>query len=103
MTTAAMSTTMTKPAVPFSQKLWDVLTKLAVAGVIGVFTYVESLARRVTDTEYAVRNALTGISEVKQQLTVLQNDSSRKQDVVIEKLEALGNRLTRIETKLENR
>lgn len=102
MTTAAVDT-MAKASVPFSQRLWDVLTKLAVAGVIGVFTYVESLARRVTDTEYALRNAMAGVVELKQQLTVLQHDSSRKQDVVIEKLEALGNRLTRIETKLENR
>lgn len=79
-------------------RFWDAVVKLSVITVAGLATYIMALNGRLAEVEYAARKNSEAIQRIEAQHVVI----LQKFDKIIEALEGLGTRLTRIETKLEH-
>jgi hypothetical protein len=78
-------------------RIWDILLKLSVPAAVCISGWVNTIQTRVSEMEYVTRRNAEAISRLESQNTMLQ----LKFDRLLELLETIGNRLTRIETKLE--
>jgi hypothetical protein len=82
-----------------SDKVWDLATKLLVPAVIAIAAWVSHTDSRVTRAEYNDIRHDEQIAGLKQ-LVVDDAQVNRK---ILDALENLGNRMTRIETKLDHK
>ena len=78
-------------------KVWDILLKLTVAFSVGTGSWVVAIERRVSEQEYSIRRNAESIIRIESQ----QAEVQKKFDRILETLDSIGTRLTRIETKLE--
>lgn len=99
------STTVLPQALPvakqasFSDKMWDILLKLSVTVAIALCGWAVTVETRLTKAEGAITQTAKDVSR----LEALNTDLLRKMDQIIDALNSIGNRITRLETKLENR
>lgn len=85
----------------FADKVWDVLLKLTVAAAGFMAAIVIDHASRLTATEGDVRQHERDIQRVEKTFQQFQTDLLSKMDKILTGVEGIGNRLTRVETKLE--
>lgn len=100
-----MTTTVIPQALPvakqptFSDKVWDILLKLSVTVAIALVGWAVTVETRLTKAEVAIVQTAKDVSR----LEALNTDLLRKMDQIIDAINSIGNRITRLETKLENR
>lgn len=100
-----MTTTVIPQALPvakqptLSDKVWDILLKLSVTVAIALVGWAVTVETRLTKAEGAIVQTAKDITR----LESLNTDLLRKMDQIIDALNVIGNRITRIETKIEQR
>ncbi len=82
-----------------SDKVWDLATKLLVPAVVAIAAWVSHTDARVTRTEYNDIRHDEQIATFKQ----IHAEDTLMNRKILDALENLGNRMTRIETKLDHK
>ena len=86
-----------------ADKVWDALLKLNVAAACVLAGMILNHDSRITKVEGVAQQNIKDISKVDTKIDAQGAQVLQRLDRLIVSLESLGNRMTRIETKLEGR